>query len=442
MNSVPTYPPIRQARRAQILLVVVALFTAMDVYVISLLLEPIKHDLRLSDVEVGLANTSVLYAAYAAFCVPMGMLVDRTSRVAMLSAAMALWCLGLVLTGLSSSLWLLVCSKLLLGLANAITLPASMSLIGDYFSPDRRALATSTFGMGQTVGQSAAILIGGAGLGALEKASSGTHHLLLGMHPWRVLSLAFAAGGVVLIPLLMTLREPRRLEVRDAGGASFREVWQFRGFLAPLLGGTLCIAGAATAILSWMPTALTRLYGEAPADFAGWFSLISLLAGLVGMFAGAWLAETFQTRANGERILLPAFLAALLCAPGSFMATMPCVPAFALCAVLFIIAYAVAISIPVISINLRMPNELRGAAMGLYVVTVSVAGALASPLAALTGAWLGGDTMLGRGMALVGTGFSLLAALSFWIAARPRRRPDEAVLSPAAIPSQSAAPRL
>lgn len=418
-SETQAYPSPARARHAQVLLVVIALFTAMDVYVISLLLEPIKLDLGLTDVEVGLANTSVLYGAYALFCLPMGILADRRNRIGLLAGAMILWCLGLALTALSTGLWLLVLSKVLLGIANAVTLPASMSLLGDYFPPERRALATSSYGMGQSIGQSAAILVGGIGLGALQKAAAGDPHMLFGLHPWRVLSLAFAAAGLVLVPLLLTVREPKRMEVREARGGSFREVWAYRAFLLPLLAGTMFIAGAATAVLSWIPPALSRLYGQSPADFAGWFSAVSLVAGLAGMLAGAKLVEFFQHRAEGQSILLPAALAALVCAPTAFVATMPGLPSFAVCALVFIVAYAIVISVPVISINLRMPNELRGAVMGLYVITVSLAGALASPLVAVTGGWLGGDHMLGRGMALVGGTCSLLAAFSFWRAAGP-----------------------
>jgi len=405
------------------LLVFVAFFTAMDIYVISLLVEPIKHELGLTDVEVGLANTSVLYAAYALFCIPMGMLVDRLNRVRMLVGAVALWCVGLTLTGLSGGLWLLVASKAVLGLANAITLPTSMSLLADYFAPDRRAMATSTYGVGQGIGQAGAILVGGMGFGALTKLVAADPGALFGLTPWRVVSLAFALAGVLLIPLLATIREPARMEVRQAGGGTFREIWAFRGFLLPLLGGTMFLSGMSTGVLSWIPPALTRLYGQQPGDFAGWFSAVSLVSSVAGILAGGKLVDRVHRRGGRGRVMRPAAIAALLCVPASFMAVMPNLIWFALCAMLFTIAYAVAISIPVIAINFRIPNELRGAVMGLYVVTVAVAGAAAAPLVAVAGKMLGGDAMLGEGMAVIGAPFALLAALCFWRTSRTDAEP-------------------
>lgn len=404
------YPALGPARRAQALLVAVAFFTAMDIYVVSLLVEPIKHDLGLSDVQVGLANTTVLYAAYALFCVPMGMLADRISRVRMLVAAMLLWCIGLAVTGLSHSLTLLMASKAILGIANAVTLPASLSLLADLFAPRHRAMATSSYAIGQGLGQGGAIIVGGLGLGALTTMAATAPGLPFGLSAWRVLSLAFATFGLILVPLLALLREPARMEVRDRGAGSFRELWAFHAFLLPLLTGTLFLSGMATGVLSWIPPALTRLYGQQPAQFAGWFGAVSLGATVAGLVAGGKLADHLLSQGERKQITRAAALAALCCIPASFMAMMPGLVAFAVAAVVFMIAYAIAISVPVIAINFRIPNELRGLVMGLYVVTVSVGGAVSGPLVALASGWLGGEAHLGESMALVGAPFALLAA--------------------------------
>ena len=417
-TSLPAYPSPRRARYSQAIIVAIAFFTAMDIYIISLLVEPIKHELALTDVQVGLANTTVLYGAYALFCIPMGLLVDRSNRVRMLAAAMLLWCVGLLLTALSKGLWLLVASKAVLGIANAITLPACMSLLADYFPPGRRAMATTSYGIGQGIGQAGAIFIGGLGLGALTQLAAGGSDLLFGFSPWRLVSLGFAIAGILLIPAVLSLREPVRMEVEQQGGGSARELWAYRGFLVPLLAGTTFLSGMSTGILSWMPPALTRIYGQEPGDFATWFGTVSLVSVLAGMVAGGRLSEYFRQREGRGSVMRPAAFAALLCVPASFVAMMPDLVWFAAAAIVFTIAFAVAITIPMIAINFRIPNELRGAVMGLYIVTVSLGGAAAAPLVATASAAFGGDAMLGHGMAAVGAPFALLAALSFWWASR------------------------
>ena len=408
------YPSPLRARLAQAVLVSVAFFTAMDIYLISLLVEPIKRELALSDMQVGLANTTVLYTAYAIFCIPMGLLVDRIRRVRLLATATVLWCAGLLMTGLSTSIAWLIASKVLLGIANAITLPAAMSLLADYFPPERRAMATTSYGLGQGVGQAGAIFIGGLGLAALGRLTTARPDILFGFAPWRLISLAFALAGALLIPAILALREPERKEVRQTGGGGLRELWAYRAFLLPLLAGTTCLSAMSTGILSWLPPALTRIYGQQPGDFAGWFGSVSLGSVLAGMFAAGKLGEAVHRRAGRGRIMLPAIFASLLCVPASFLAMMPNLEWFAAGAILFTLAYAVAISMPMIAISLRIPNELRGAVMGLYIVTVSVSGAIAAPLVALASSALGGDARLGEAMAMVGAPSALLAAMSFW----------------------------
>jgi MFS family permease len=418
------YPDLRRARLAQAVLIGIAFFTAMDIYLISLLVEPIKTDLGLNDVEVGLANISTLYGAYALFCVPMGLLVDRSNRVRMLTVAMGVWCAGLLVNGLSTSVAMLVASKVLLGLANAITLPAALSLLADYFPPHRRAMATTSYGIGQGVGQAGAILIGGLGLGALVKLTAARPDLLANMAPWRLLSLAFAAAGALLVPAVLSLREPRRMEVQQASGGSMRELWAWRRFLVPLLAGTTCLSALSSAILSWLAPALTRLYGQQPGDFASWFGAVSLVSVLAGMLAAGKLGEAAHKRAGRGQVMLPAVYASLLCAPASFLAMAPSLSWFAAGVVIFTAAYAVAITLPIIAIGLNIPNELRGAALGLYIVTVSVAAAAAAPLVALASQALGGEAMLGRGMALIGAPSALLAATSFWWMSRRMAQDD------------------
>lgn len=407
------YPGLAQARFSQIVLMAIALFTAMDVYVVSLLIEPIKHDLGLTDVQVGFANTTTLYAAYGLLCIPMGLLVDRWNRVRMLAAALILWCAGLAVTGLSSGLAVLVAGKLILGAANAITVPAAMSLFSDYFVPERRSMAISSFGMGQVLGQAAAILAGGWGFGALTGLAAADPDALFGLAPWRVVSLLFALGGLAILPFLLRMREPARQEVRQARGGSLGELWAYRGFLLPLFIGSACMAGATTGVLAWIPPALTRIYGQQPGDFAGWFGAVSLAAGLGGMFLAGQAATIIHRRSGRGRLAWPAAIAALCCAPASLMAVMPSLPLFALCVAVFTVCCAVGAAISIIALNFGVPNELRGAAIGINVVAVSIAGAFAAPLVA----WVGGMEGvggLGPAMALVGGPLALLAAVCFY----------------------------
>jgi MFS family permease len=415
----PVFPSLWRARYAEAVLTLIAFFTSMDVYIGKLVIEPMKHDLGLSDVQAGVVNVTAIYAAYAVFAVPAGILADRFSRVRLLLAAAALWCLGQVLVGLSHVLWSLVAGKLVIGVAQALTYPAAMSLFSDFFAPERRATATITYPIGQTLGGAGAVLIGGVGLAALTALVKRSPDSLLGITPWRAVSLLFGLVSLVLIPLLLAMREPARQETaRARAGGTLRELIAYRGFLLPLFIGMMFLSGVSSGVFIWVMPALTRLYGQEPGDYAAWLSIVTLAAGLVGVVLSGWLIQSELRRGGMRALLIPAAVGALVSGFCSFIAVTPNVPCFAVVMTLGLVGSAVAISVPVISINFRIPNELRGLTMGLYVVLISVSGGLTAPLVGWVSAVLGGERMLGWAMALVGFPFGVAAAVCFWTASR------------------------
>jgi MFS family permease len=130
--------------------------------------------------------------------------------------------------------------------------------------------------------------------------------------------------------------------------------------------------------------------------------------------------------------MIPAALSALVCAPASMMAMAPNVTLFAVGMTIFQLGGAVAIVVPVIAINFRIPNELRGRTFGLYVISAAIGGSLSAPTVATVSAFLGGDAMLGRAMAGVGAPLALLAAACLAMTMRSGRKDGVKPLSAAA----------
>lgn len=414
----PPYPSLQRARFAQLILMFVGLFSTMDLQVVGLLIEPMKHELGLSDLQLGLAHGTAFFAAYGLLAVPAGMLVDRVARVRLVLVAMLLLCAGLMLTGLSHSLWMLILSKLVMGAGCAIVYPAAMSLLADFFSPEKRAFGTASFPVGQQLGQVGALLGGGLGYSVLVGMVATDPDALGGMAPWRMISLLFATIGVLMIPLILAMREPARMETSDAGNGSFRALWEYRRFLIPLFAAIMCLSGLGAGIGTWFAPALMRLYQLQPGDFAMASSAIMLTSGLLSLVIASKLINVVRMRRGDRALMIAAAIFSALCIPGTFMGMMPSVTGFAVLGTLYQLCGGVAIAIPVLVINFKIPNDLRGLCMGTYVVLVAVAGMFGAPLVGYVSQILGGDVMIGHALAAVSAPFGALAALSFWIAGR------------------------
>jgi MFS family permease len=72
-------------------LALVGLFNYMDRYGISILVEPIKADLNLTDTEMGLLTGFAFSTTYALFGIPLARMADTRNRIKLLSVCLVVW---------------------------------------------------------------------------------------------------------------------------------------------------------------------------------------------------------------------------------------------------------------------------------------------------------------------------------------------------------------
>jgi MFS family permease len=127
-------------------------FSVVDRNYLSLLQEPIKKDLSLSDAQLG-ALTGLAFAAfYATLAIPVARFSERNSRKIVVGLAIGLWSTMTFLCGLAVSFPMLLLARMGVGVGEAGGYPPSASIISDYFAADRRATALALFGLGPPVG--------------------------------------------------------------------------------------------------------------------------------------------------------------------------------------------------------------------------------------------------------------------------------------------------
>jgi MFS family permease len=415
-----SYPAPANARTAVAVLAALGFFVSTDLALTALLIEPMKQELALTDVQIGLLQGTAFGLAFGLCSIPLGRMIDRANRVRMLIAGLIVWMLAMAATGLANGIAALILSRIALGGVAALLIPAAASIIADLYPPERRSVATSLFGVGQAVGTGFGILTGGLAYDALSR-----HGAIAGLTPWRLLYLGAAALGLVLLLALLILREPARQEKQEearSGGQAARELWSHRAFLAPLLGAMLFSAIAIQAAQTWAAPVLIRAYALTPGQFAGWLGPVMIAGGILGALAGGQLGELGRRKGGRAGVLLPAMIAALIGAPLALFALAPSTPVFAaMLALNLMFGSAIAI-IGIVAITLNIPNEIRGLAIGATVFTTAVFGVATGPAAiALVSGWLGGEAMLGGAIAAVAAPCSLLAALCFFLAMRGAR---------------------
>jgi predicted MFS family arabinose efflux permease len=192
----------RQAYWALALLTLVYFVHSIDRQVISVVLEPVRHEFHASDKMLGLIalGYSVLFALA---CLPAGWLIDRTNRIRLLSGLLTAWSGLTALCGFTGSFVMLLLARAGVGAAEAGASPTIISLISDYFEPRRRALAIGICYTSTAFGVSASFLIGS---------------VVAAAYGWRAAFWVAGVPGLVLVgAILATLREPMRGATDTAG---------------------------------------------------------------------------------------------------------------------------------------------------------------------------------------------------------------------------------
>jgi len=143
------------------LLATANLLNYLDRSLIYILFTPIKKEMSFTDFQLGLLGTTSFVIFFTVLGVPFGRLADRSSRKNIIAVGLAVWSLFSGLTGFANGFWSLFLCRVMVGVGEATLGPAALSLISDYFPPQRRASVQSIYASGITVGAGLAFFLGG-----------------------------------------------------------------------------------------------------------------------------------------------------------------------------------------------------------------------------------------------------------------------------------------
>ena len=270
-------------------LVVVYTFNFIDRQILSILLEPIKQDLGLSDSALGMLTGFAFALFYATLGIPIARFADRSNRRNLIAWALAIWSSMTAVSGLAQNFWHLLLARIGVGVGEAGCSPPAHSMLADYFPTENRATALGIYSLGIPFG----ILFGFIAGGWLNE-----------FFGWRVAFFIVGVPGLLLAILVrFTLREPPRgmAEGRVADEEqptimeTFRFLWSKRSFRHMAVGGGLT-AFVGYGVITWVPSFLIRSYGMSTGDVGTYLGLILGIPGGIGIALGGYLADRYGAR--------------------------------------------------------------------------------------------------------------------------------------------------
>ena len=273
----------------------------VDRSILSLLLEPIKLELALSDSQLGFLGGLAFAVFYTFLGIPIAALADRRSRVKILAVSMVIWSAMTAVCGLANNFLTLLLARIGVGIGEAGASPPSHSLISDYFPIETRATALSIYALGIPLGTMIGSFVGGWGADAIG---------------WRYTFFLVGVPGVIFALIVwFTLREPPRgmsdlkpsqapaVPIKTAPPPPVKTVlkllWSKTSFrhLAFAAGLHAFVSyGAGT----WNAPFFIRIHDMSLTEIG---SVLALIAGIgaIGTFFGGYISDKLSDRTDDKR---------------------------------------------------------------------------------------------------------------------------------------------
>lgn len=417
MNSYPS--PLRSWSVVAILLLT-AILAYTDRQVLSLLVDPMREDLGISDMQISLLFGTAFAVTYGTAGIPLGWLADRLSRRLLIFAGVVVWSIATLCCGLAHSFLEVFAARIVVGLGEAVLSPAAISLISDYFPPHRRGTVVGVYLSGIAIGIGSSLLIGGAVLQAIDHGlmKALPFDFIQTLPPWRMVLLVLALPGFLWSLVILSIREPERR--KDGGEALDLQ----QGETAPKGWGRIVsiyivVAMASlvdNAVGAWAPSLLIRNFHQDPSAIGIELGLLLMVGFGGGVLAGGILADRAARQGGWYwklRLCLFAVLAilplALLVDSGNFLIVLLAVPLYFACS-------GIVTACGFSAILDLVPHRHRGVAMAIsFFLNVAIGGGLGPAAVTLAGEHLfSPGAGLGPPLTLTMLSAELLVAALLW----------------------------
>jgi len=420
------YPGRGYAWAVVVILIGTAILSYTDRQVLSLLVDPVRHDLGISDTEISLLLGTAFALVYGIAGIPFGLLADRTSRRNLILVGLLVWSLGTIAGGYSESFATLFAARIVVGLGESVLSPAAISLISDYFPPSQRGFAVGAFLSGIAIGSGASILIGGGVLHLVELGAFDGGPLAT-MAPWRLVLLLIGSPGLLWSLLILLIREPLRRSSapmdptatepeRDSGAVSLSG-------LAPIYFVVAMASLVDNAVGAWAPSLIIRHFHRDAAEVGLELGMLLTVGFGGGVLVGGWLADRVGRDGRGSAKLAVCLVSSAIIMPASWAMDAPALPVVMTAVPLYFALSGIVTACGFSAILDAVPNRRRGVAMSVsFFLNVAIGASLGPTSVALVSEHLFGPVAgLGPSIATTAGAGYLLAAVALTLSLRSLR---------------------
>jgi MFS family permease len=397
---------------------------------LSILVDPVKKDLHLTDLQMSYLLGFSFSAVYSIAALPLGYLSDRINRRSLIAVCIVTWSLMTAYACFADTFGQLFFARMGLGIAEAALAPAAFSMIRDSFSLTQRARAFAVLNSAHLVGGGSALLVGGALLGFASGGGLGPYPFLQYLHPWQFVLITVGAIGLPFaLAFFFSVREPPRPS--SAPGApppTFGEAGRFietrKALLVPLWLGYAMFTLAQGGLTAWVPMVAHRGW-NIPIPIVGkTLGPLMMVAAPIGSFFMGWLMDRMSGRgrrnATVQICAIAMALAALTALAQWFIADIRIAMLVYIVQVLLFTSFTVATSAALAQIT---PARLSGKLQAIMGLASSLVGLALGPtvVAVVSDHLFGGVNALHDGLVVTVAAAAAVGAVLYAIVASKMR---------------------
>ena len=269
----------------------------VDRTVLTIVVQPMKIELGLSDSDIGLLLTAFTLSI-AIFSFPVSYLVDRWSRKKSIAVMAFIWSIFTYVTGLAKNFVGILIPRMLVGVGEAGFSAGGTAMITAAYKPQKHGAVLGIFNIAISIGSALGTIIGG---------------ILSVKMGWRFPFFIFAIPGILLGICALFLKDYKTVQLGSSGsnGAGFFSSiaallrvptlrWFFVGY------GLMLIMSQAQ--MAWTPALIMREF-NVKEDVAGSIAGAGVVLAVIGAILGGWFTDFWHKRNGKSRMLLPAITA-------------------------------------------------------------------------------------------------------------------------------------